>query len=890
VSQIFSDFSLDADGWTVTAGQGTLAYHADGGNLGGYITGTDSASGDLYFKAGAKFLGDLTQFSRGLLTFDFKAAALESHNLADVRITGVNGGVIVINMADATTDWQTFGFRLDTSANWRLNNISGARADAAQIYGILTNVAGLEILSDQVTGTDTSSLDNVSIVSTAINVNAHVIASDFSIDNDGWMVVGDVGSSNYDAVNGNPAGSFHYVDAVLGDDVYYLAPLKFLGNKSDFYHGTLSYDVFTTGNVNYDGPDVAMTGADGTILILDFPTIAKNVWTHHVATLDTSANWRVGTASGAVASDSQIQTVLSNLVELKIIGEFVNGPESGNIDNVILDAPAALSVSWERFTSVPHQNIEGVFDTIAAALASASAGDELVLNNPFDLVENFQSQAINIDNLTVEGGTRLNGVFTLGVGVSAFKLVGATDADVTGNNNGDTIFGSNGSNALTGGTGNDRLDGGLGADILSGGAGLDRFLFDATALSDAQAATPIVDVIKDYDQGNAGIPSVAEGDQIDLSAIVGTAFTGGQAATALVRLVDHPTNSHALLQVDPDGLGNGIAWTTIASLDGIHGSDSANVILSGSQPAGTSFFVLSNDGHFGDFDGDHMADIVWRNDNGSVAIWQMNGGGVTAGNFLPTVTSDWHILGTGDFNADGKTDILWQNDNGTLLDWQMASSSALDTSFGIGTAPANSVLAGIGDVDHDGKSDLIWRDQSSGAVTIAPLGGTSNTIALGNDWQVVGVGDYNGDGKADLMFRNAAQGVNAAWLMNGTSLSSTVFYSGVPNDWHVVGTGDFNGDGTADLLWHNDNGANAVWLMDLAGHVAQAGFFSGVSSDWHVVGTGDFNGDHADDVIWRNDTGATAIWQMHGALNPTVAFPGGVPNDWATQAHHYDFV
>ena len=31
----------------------------------------------------------------------------------------------------------------------------------------------------------------------------------------------------------------------------------------------------------------------------------------------------------------------------------------------------------------------------------------------------------------------------------------------------------------------------------------------------------------------------------------------------------------------------------------------------------------------------------------------------------------WHIVGTGDFNADGHADILWQNDNGTPAIWLM---------------------------------------------------------------------------------------------------------------------------------------------------------------------------------------------------------------------------
>jgi hypothetical protein len=31
----------------------------------------------------------------------------------------------------------------------------------------------------------------------------------------------------------------------------------------------------------------------------------------------------------------------------------------------------------------------------------------------------------------------------------------------------------------------------------------------------------------------------------------------------------------------------------------------------------------------------------------------------------------WHALNTGDFNADGKADILWQNNDGTPAVWLM---------------------------------------------------------------------------------------------------------------------------------------------------------------------------------------------------------------------------
>ena len=43
----------------------------------------------------------------------------------------------------------------------------------------------------------------------------------------------------------------------------------------------------------------------------------------------------------------------------------------------------------------------------------------------------------------------------------------------------------------------------------------------------------------------------------------------------------------------------------------------------------------------------------------------IGGGGVA--NPGPT----WHIKGTGDFNNDGHSDILWQNDDGSVAIWEM---------------------------------------------------------------------------------------------------------------------------------------------------------------------------------------------------------------------------
>jgi FG-GAP-like repeat len=78
-----------------------------------------------------------------------------------------------------------------------------------------------------------------------------------------------------------------------------------------------------------------------------------------------------------------------------------------------------------------------------------------------------------------------------------------------------------------------------------------------------------------------------------------------------------------------------------------------------------------------DFNGDGKSDLLFRNTNGSVAEWQMNGSTVTATATVGSAPTDWKITGTGDFNGDRKADIQWRNDNGSTAIWQMNGSSVL---------------------------------------------------------------------------------------------------------------------------------------------------------------------------------------------------------------------
>ena len=110
-------------------------------------------------------------------------------------------------------------------------------------------------------------------------------------------------------------------------------------------------------------------------------------------------------------------------------------------------------------------------------------------------------------------------------------------------------------------------------------------MFDLTALTAAQPGSGIVDHILDYNQGNSGIFNPAEGDTLDFSALLSAG--SGQPVDNLVRVLENPSGTAAILQVDQDGAANGAHWTTIAQLDGVHTGDGVKVIFDASQPAAT---------------------------------------------------------------------------------------------------------------------------------------------------------------------------------------------------------------------------------------------------------------------------------------------------------------
>jgi FG-GAP-like repeat len=143
-----------------------------------------------------------------------------------------------------------------------------------------------------------------------------------------------------------------------------------------------------------------------------------------------------------------------------------------------------------------------------------------------------------------------------------------------------------------------------------------------------------------------------------------------------------------------------------------------------------------------DFNGDGYSDIAWRNTNGDVYTWLMNGFQILESSDLGNVSAVWSVAGIGDFNGDGKSDILWRNTNGDVYIWLM-NGFQLTSGADLGNVP------------------LVWS--------------------------IAGVGDFNGDGTRDILWRNTGGDV-AIWLMNGSQVLSAADLGNVPTAWAIQGS------------------------------------------------------------------------------------------------------
>ncbi len=255
-----------------------------------------------------------------------------------------------------------------------------------------------------------------------------------------------------------------------------------------------------------------------------------------------------------------------------------------------------------------------------------------------------------------------------------------------------------------------------------------------------------------------------------------------------------------------------------------------------------------------------QADILWRNISPAspdVINWKMNGTTREATEFVNRViNTNWRLETTGDFDGDGIQDIVWRNiSTGENRIWLMNSDNTIRVNAELlAVIVTDWRIVGAGDFTGDGQTDLLWRNQANGSNVIWEMNGISRVgvqpLAPNNgnngfvpiEWEIQAVADFNRDGKPDIVWRNMTTGQNLIWEMDGVNFARRVDLVNsagsnlVQTGWRIEGAGDFNGDGNVDILWRRpfDDGQNVIWLMNGAQQLDVVALPSVVNLNWEV--------------------------------------------------------
>lgn len=196
---ITSTFDTDEDGWTgITSPIGSPSwpigsslaaeFSSTDGQPAGSIRLTDPNDDWTYFRAPSKFLGDLTAYLGGTLSWDSRAVTGgTSANEAEVVLMGA--GLVLVYEATATLSdsWTSFSVALGAGP-WRVSDtFGGALATPEQVAAVLGNLQELWINAEYYTPVvETIALDNVRIAPVPEPTGAAMLAAGLGLV--GWRL------------------------------------------------------------------------------------------------------------------------------------------------------------------------------------------------------------------------------------------------------------------------------------------------------------------------------------------------------------------------------------------------------------------------------------------------------------------------------------------------------------------------------------------------------------------------------------------------------------------------------------------------------------------------------------------------------------------------------
>jgi hypothetical protein len=271
---------------------------------------------------------------------DFDASAVTAGDVLGAGVERADGTIVFIDISEVTS---ADG---GTTVTFTVGSSTDVATDETVIleYRRVTNASteGEYVAVAEINGVDIGP-GSVSI-GPATDVPDPVV-SVFEEGDDGWEIRGDAqGESTvptYEDGTGTPAPSISAVDDVQGGVWYFEAPGKFLADKSAYYGGTLEYDLlqeYSGDQSQFNADDVVLSGG-GMTLTYDHGDASSHpgsgesgIWTPYTVTLAETDAWRKG--DGSSPSGSEMLTVLGDLTELRIRGEYRSGSDKGYLDSV----------------------------------------------------------------------------------------------------------------------------------------------------------------------------------------------------------------------------------------------------------------------------------------------------------------------------------------------------------------------------------------------------------------------------------------------------------------------------------------------------------------------------------------------------------------------------
>jgi hypothetical protein len=170
------------------------------------------------------------------------------------------------------------------------------------------------------------------------SVRADSIVSTFDSDLDGWTHAGggDAGTTvTWLATGGTGGGGGAILTDVAGGAAdYFTAPSKFLGNDLAFEGGSLSFDLKVSSAVGApNDQSILLNDNSQAVRIAILPPPSAVGFTSYSVKLDPSAGW-IDFATNLPVTQTEFDTILGNLTSLRILGDWVGGKETTNLDNV----------------------------------------------------------------------------------------------------------------------------------------------------------------------------------------------------------------------------------------------------------------------------------------------------------------------------------------------------------------------------------------------------------------------------------------------------------------------------------------------------------------------------------------------------------------------------